>query len=32
MHYKITFNTCNYPLMNKRNVATFCNANFQQQQ
>jgi hypothetical protein len=29
MHYKIHFNTCNYPLMNKLKVANFCNANFQ---
>ena len=28
---KIHFNTRNYSLMNKRNVATFCNANFQGQ-
>ena len=34
LHYitiNIHFNTRNSPVMNKRNVATFCNANFQRQ-
>jgi hypothetical protein len=30
--YKYNLNTRNYPLMNKRNVGTTCNANFQRQQ